>query len=59
MAEVSRRLLLSAPLLMAAAPPPGPSVFDFTLPALEGGDLRLADFQGKALLVVNTARFCG
>jgi glutathione peroxidase len=59
MGDLPRRALLGAPLLMAASPPSGPSVFDFTLPALEGGDLRLADFQGKALLVVNTASFCG
>jgi glutathione peroxidase len=57
MAKVARRALLASPLLMAAAPMP--SVFDFTLDALEGGPLRLADFQGRALMVVNTASFCG
>jgi glutathione peroxidase len=59
MAELSRRAVLASPLLIAAGPAAGPSVFDFTLPALEGGELRLAEFQGKALLVVNTASFCG
>jgi len=44
---------------MAAAPAPAPRIFDFTLPALEGGDLALSDYRGKALLVVNTASFCG
>ena len=57
MAEATRRSLLAAPLLMAAAP--APSVFDFTLAALEGGTLDLAEFRGKALMVVNTASFCG
>jgi glutathione peroxidase len=57
MADVPRRLLLAAPLLMAAAP--APTVFDFTLDALEGGALPLAGFRGSALLVVNTASFCG
>jgi glutathione peroxidase len=42
---------------MAAAP--APSVFDFTLDALEGGPLPLAEFRGRALMVVNTASFCG
>ena len=41
-----------------AAGGPG-SAYDFTFPALEGGDLRLADFRGQVLLVVNTASFCG
>lgn len=57
MPDVSRRLLLASPLLMAAAP--APTAFDFTLDALEGGPLRLSDFRGRALLVVNTASFCG
>jgi glutathione peroxidase len=59
MAELSRRVLLGAPLLVAAGGAPARTVFEFTLPALEGGELRLAEFQGKALMVVNTASFCG
>jgi glutathione peroxidase len=60
MADVGRRTLLAAPLLMAAGPAAAaPSAFDFTLPALEGGELRLAELRGRALLVVNTASFCG
>jgi glutathione peroxidase len=57
MADVPRRLVLASPLLMAAAP--APSVFDFTLLRLEGGDMPLAEFRGRALMVVNTASFCG
>jgi glutathione peroxidase len=38
---------------------PAGSAYDFTFPALEGGELKLADFQGQVLLVVNTASFCG
>lgn len=63
MADVSRRCVLAAPLLMAAtataAAAPAGSVFDFRLDSLDGGPLSLADFTGKALLVVNTASFCG
>jgi glutathione peroxidase len=57
MHDLPRRALLAAPLLMAAAP--GQTVFDFTLDSLDGGPLALAAFRGKALLVVNTASFCG
>ena len=32
---------------------------DFVFENLEGGDLRLADYAGKAVLVVNTASLCG
>ncbi len=32
---------------------------DFTVPALDGGDLRLADYAGQVLLLVNTASECG
>jgi glutathione peroxidase len=59
MAELPRRVLLATPLLMAAAPAPARTAFDFTLDALEGGALPLAEFRGRALLVVNTASFCG
>lgn len=31
----------------------------FTLPALRGPDIALADFAGRPLLVVNTASLCG
>ncbi len=55
--DVSRRVLLASPLLMAAGP--AQTAYDFTLDALEGGALPLAEFRGKALLVVNTASFCG
>lgn len=35
------------------------SAYDFTFPALEGGELKLETFRGRVLLVVNTASFCG
>ena len=33
--------------------------WEFTFPAIEGGQLDFAAFKGRALLVVNTASFCG
>ena len=50
---------LAAP---AAAQTPGMShltAYAFTFTALDGGDIRLADFVGKPILVVNTASQCG
>ncbi len=35
------------------------TVYDFTLTKLDGSPLDLADFKGKALLIVNTAAQCG
>lgn len=32
---------------------------DFSLPGIGGGELRLKDFAGKAVLLVNTASECG
>ncbi len=35
------------------------SAHDFTLPGIGGGEIRLKDFAGKAVLLVNTASECG
>jgi glutathione peroxidase len=35
------------------------TAYAFTFPALDGGDIRLAEYTGKPLLVVNTASQCG
>ena len=46
----------------ASAAPAGAAdgtAFDFSFPSIDGKDLKLADWRGKVLLVVNTASFCG
>ena len=35
------------------------TAYGFSFPGLKGGDIRLSDFAGKPLLVVNTASLCG
>ena len=35
------------------------NVYDFTVKAQDGSDVNLADYKGKALLIVNTATGCG
>lgn len=58
--EVTRRSALVGAALatVAAAPEPG-NAWGFEFPSIEEGTLRLGDYRGKVLLVVNTASFCG
>ena len=62
-AMICRAILGLAIILFAFAAksdsPAGASAHDFTFTAIEGGPLPLANYAGKALLVVNTASFCG
>ncbi len=46
-------LLMSASLFAAA------SIYDFTLPSIDGKPAPLANYKGKVLLVVNVASRCG
>jgi glutathione peroxidase len=39
--------------------PVPPSIYDFKYRSLHGGSIDFADFQGKKILIVNTASFCG
>lgn len=46
--------LLAGAALFAAS-----SVYDFTLPSIDGSDTSLGQFKGKVLLLVNVASKCG
>jgi glutathione peroxidase len=35
------------------------SIYDFKVPALDGGTINFTDFKGKKILIVNTASECG
>jgi glutathione peroxidase len=70
MIMVDRRTILTAALAAFAGPALTGSAlaqaaasritaYAFSFPALAGGDIRLADFAGRPILVVNTASLCG
>ena len=50
---------LASPLLAQAPEISRPTAYAFTFKGLESGDIRLADYAGKPILVVNTASLCG
>jgi len=56
---VDRRTLLAGLAISAPAMADPPDAFNFTFEAIEGGPLPLAQFRGRAMLVANTASFCG
>jgi len=66
---IERRTFVIAALVAAVAPSCSRTVsaqgvsritaYAFTFSALSGGDLRLAEFTGRPMLIVNTASLCG
>jgi glutathione peroxidase len=46
-------------IALAQAPMSRISAYAFSFPALAGGDIRLAEYAGRPLMVVNTASLCG
>ena len=67
---IDRRTFLAATLVVIAEPSCSRTAraqgavsrmtaYTFSFPALAGGDIRLAEFAGRPLLVVNTASLCG
>jgi glutathione peroxidase len=70
MAMINRRTLVTATLaglahsasartVLAQAAMSRISAYAFSFPALAGGDIKLADYAGHPILVVNTASLCG
>jgi glutathione peroxidase len=70
MAMIDRRTIVTTALAAIAVPASARTVlaqatisritaYAFSFPALTSGDIRLADYAGRPLLVVNTASLCG
>ena len=68
MVELTHRTVLAASCGLAggtavsesaSAASSGETAWDFSFPGIDGSTLDFAQFRGKALLVVNTASFCG
>ena len=70
MTMIDRRTLLAAALVAVAEPSCSRTMraqaamsritaYAFSFPALDGGDIRLAEQAGHPLLIVNTASLCG
>ena len=65
---IDRRTIISAALAAIAGPVSARSAmaqvsritaYAFSFPALAGGDIRLGEYAGRPLMVVNTASLCG
>ncbi|HKU05532.1 MAG TPA: glutathione peroxidase [Bradyrhizobium sp.] len=67
---INRRTFIAAALVVAAEPSCSRtaraqanmskvSAYAFSFPALSGADIKLAEFTGRPLLIVNTASLCG
>jgi glutathione peroxidase len=70
MAMIDRRTILAAALgafagpvavrtVLAQAAMSRITAYAFSFPALAGGDIRLSEYAGRPLLIVNTASLCG
>jgi glutathione peroxidase len=57
MGNLVKATLLAGVLAMSLAA--ADSIYDFTLPSIDGNPKPLADFKGKVVLIVNVASLCG
>jgi glutathione peroxidase len=55
-----KSLLLTFSLIMLLSPAaPDPTIYQFTLPNIDGENVSLSDYAGKVVLIVNVASKCG
>ena len=59
MADLARRTLLAAGAALMTTAAAHQTAWDFSFVSIEDGKLDLASYKGRAVLVVNTASFCG
>jgi glutathione peroxidase len=59
MRKIRAYFLLGLTLTMAGSLFAASSIYDFTLPSIDGTPMPLASFRGKVMLVVNVASQCG
>jgi len=58
--RISRKYIMGLVIvLMSASLFAASSIYDFTLPSIDGKPMPLANFKGKVILVVNVASRCG
>jgi len=57
--EETMKKFIGAICLMSAALFGASSLYDFTLPSIEGQPMPLSKFEGKVMLIVNVASKCG
>ncbi|MCZ4409562.1 glutathione peroxidase [Cryomorphaceae bacterium 1068] len=59
MQKITLILALFYTLTISAQNTTNMTIYDFSVPALEGGSIDFKDFKGKKILIVNTASECG
>lgn len=61
MSKINLATALAASIILLTGPVTAfaETAHDFSFNAIEGGELAMSQFKGKAVLVVNTASFCG
>ena len=55
---ITRRMMTLLPLALALPGFARAAADEFSFPSIDGGQIRLSDWRGKPVLVVNTASEC-